>query len=114
MIPDFDERARLFREDPEEFERLRERLIEEVIESVPEERQERLRRFHWRVEAEFRKHKSPIGALVALQKMMLEAVYGKGGLLDAVEVILGRKDAKCLARGKRELAKVIPLSGKKT
>ncbi len=112
--PDFDERFRLFREDPEEFERLRKRLVDEAIESVDEDRREGLRRFHWRIETEFRKHKSPIGAFIALQKMFFEQVYGKGGFHDALEVILGKKDARCLSSRKSESAVIIPFSDKGT
>lgn len=112
--PDFDERLRLYREDPEEYERLRQRLIEEVIESVDEDRRESLRRFHWRIETEFRKHKSPIGAFIALQKMFFEQVYGKGGFQDALEVILGKKDASCLSPRESKSADIVPFSGKGT
>jgi len=46
----FEELSRLAQEDPEAFEARRRALIEETISQAPEERQDRLRRFQWRID----------------------------------------------------------------
>jgi len=85
----FEELSRLAREDPEAFEARRQELIEEVISQVPEERQERLRRFQWRIDMERKRAKTPLGACIKLNDMLMEMVYGEGGFTDAVNTLKG-------------------------
>lgn len=44
---------------PEELATYKDRLIEEFISSVPEDKQQRLRQFQWKLDGELRKYKDP-------------------------------------------------------
>ncbi|NPB09461.1 MAG: DUF3135 domain-containing protein, partial [Thermodesulfobacteria bacterium] len=79
----FEELSRLAQEDPEAFEARRRALIEETISQAPEERQDRLRRFQWRIDMERKRAKTPLGACIKLNDMLMEMVYGEGGFLEA-------------------------------
>ena len=85
---DFDEWMHLYQSDPKEFEKRRQKIIDQEIEGIPEERREVARKLQWRIDAERRRHHSPMGALIALQKMMLDSVYGPNGLADSLNSLL--------------------------
>jgi hypothetical protein len=67
-----EEWQRLARDDPGEFERRRQAVIEAVIAQAPPELQERLRGLQFRIDLERRRAKTPLGATVRLQSMMWE------------------------------------------
>lgn len=71
-----EEMQRLAREDPPEFERRRQALIESTIARAPAEQQERLRALQSKIDLERRLAKTPLGATVRLQSMMWER-FGK-------------------------------------
>lgn len=81
---DFDTWAALAREDAAAFERRREELLAQFIAQAPEHVQERLRRLQWRIDAERRRYKHPLKSCMALHAMMWESLYGRGGLLEAL------------------------------
>lgn len=86
---DFGYWMELFKTDPERAERERAEEIERLISSVPSERQERLRALQWRIDMERVRHKdSPVGSAIALYKLMMEKVYGKEGLVEALDALL--------------------------
>ncbi len=85
----FEELAQLAQTDPEAFEARRQALIEEAISQAPEERQERLRRFQWRIDMERKRAKTPLAACLRLNDMLMEMVYGEGGFLEAVNTLKG-------------------------
>ncbi len=112
MKIDFDEWLQLYRENPEEFERRRKEVIENAIASAPKEVQRNLRQFQWRIDAERLRHTSPMGSLIAIQKMMLDEVYREGGLLDALLVLLGKKGKECLFPSRKKTGSIIPFKQK--
>jgi hypothetical protein len=71
---DFEEWARLARENPEEFESRRTAAIESFIANAPAERVPRLRGLQFRLDAERRKARTPLGAAVRMQALMREQV----------------------------------------
>lgn len=76
MTPEFnfDEWAKLFQENPEEFERRRQEVIDKVISSVqPVEMQHRLRQLQWTIDAESAASKTPMAALVKMQGRMWDS-----------------------------------------
>ena len=79
---DFSEWSHLADTDPQAFELKREQVIESVIQSMPDAKQERMRRLQWRIDQERRLAKSPMAACIRLSNMMWENVLGKNGLLD--------------------------------
>jgi hypothetical protein len=84
MPADFDGWCRLATEDPQTFERLRSRRIEEAIASAPAARQQRLRCLQWRIEQERRRAPSALAACVSLSHMMWDSLAGENGLIDAL------------------------------
>ncbi|OGI15301.1 MAG: hypothetical protein A2878_02900 [Candidatus Moranbacteria bacterium RIFCSPHIGHO2_01_FULL_54_31] len=84
---DFDEWVALFQQDPEEAERRRRAVTEDLISSVASEGQERLRRLQWRIDRERERHTSPLGSCVALNQMLMERVYNTGGFFESVKLL---------------------------
>lgn len=82
---DFEAWADLARRDPAAFERLRTELIEDFLQQVPRERQERLRRLQWRIDRTRERASNPLSACIQISRMMWDSVLGDGGLLDALE-----------------------------
>ena len=76
MSPEFnfDEWAKLFKEDPEEFERRRQEEIDKAISSVqPVEMQHRLRQLQWTIDAECAASKTPLAATVKMHGRMWDS-----------------------------------------
>jgi hypothetical protein len=97
---DFDFMSELAQSNPSEFERLRLEAIESYIETLPTERQQRMRRLQWRIDQERRNH-TPMGACLRLSKMMWDHLLSPRGLVG----LLQAPEPEC-----RELGKVIPIS----
>jgi hypothetical protein len=83
---DFDALKRLAASDPQAFEELRRKLIEEAIARAPEVRRERLRRLQWRIEQASRRAGTPLAACIAISNMMWDSVAGRHGLLEALRM----------------------------
>jgi hypothetical protein len=77
---DFDTMTAIAKDDPVEFERLRQMAIDEFIESAPPERRERLRGLQWRIDQE-RRNRTPLSACLRISKMMWDHLLGPNGLL---------------------------------
>ncbi len=77
---DFDSMSAIAKDDPVEFERLRKLAIDEVIESAPPERRQRLRGLQWRIDQE-RRNRTPLSACLRISKMMCDHLQGPNGLL---------------------------------
>jgi hypothetical protein len=76
----FDAMTAIAKEDPVEFERLRQMAIDEFIESAPPDRRERLRGLQWRIDQE-RRNRTPLSACLRISKMMWDHLLGPNGLL---------------------------------
>lgn len=77
---DFDHLLQLAEEDPARFENMRQAAIDDFISTLPEERQERMRRLQWRIDQE-RRNRTPLSACVKISSMMWEHMVGPQGLL---------------------------------
>lgn len=99
--------------DPELFERLRQRAIEEVIEKAPETHRQRLRCLQWRIDQERRRSKNPLGACIRISQMMWESVAGHGGLLDHLSKIKGDAISQSISIGSVAKAEVVPFRSAK-
>ena len=89
-IPDFsnprhfDALVKLARKNPAAFEEFRKRLIEQVINDMPAERRQNMRRFQWRIEQETRNYSCPMGRCIKLSALMVERL---DQLSDQIEVL---------------------------
>lgn len=70
---DFEQWFELSKNDPESFELQRIQSIEEFIESVPEERRQRLRCLQWRIDQVRDRTSTPLEACVAISDMMWDS-----------------------------------------
>ncbi len=82
---DFEKWAKLASKDPEAFEQHREKLINEFITELPEDRQQRMRCIQWRVDSVRRLAKTPMAACIEISRMMWDSVKGENGLLEALQ-----------------------------
>lgn len=80
--PTPDELMTLAKEDPAALEALRQREIESLIESAPATMQRRLRGLQFQIDAKRSASKTPMGACVAISKMMLDSVYELNNVLN--------------------------------
>jgi hypothetical protein len=70
---DFDMMMDLAKNSPEEFEDLRQGLINDYIQSLPKERQHRMECLQWRIERARDQAKTPLGSCMAITEMMWES-----------------------------------------
>lgn len=104
----FEEWAELAQSNPEAFEQQRKEYIASFIATAPGKQRSRLERLQWRIDMERRRAPTPISACVRISRMMMDSVYGEGGLVSAIKGRIDRQSAP--------LAKVIeiPCPSKKT
>ncbi len=95
---DFDEWSQLAAADPPAFEARRAELLEAWIRRSADHRQPRLRRLQWRIDQVRRLSKSPLGACIKINDLMLEALLGEGGLLEQMDTLRGPRPLPRSAR----------------
>jgi hypothetical protein len=81
---DFDEWAKLARDDPDEFERQREALLRATIATTSSEHRQRLERLQCRLDMERQRSDSPLGSCVRLNSLMWAGFYRLRKQLNAV------------------------------
>ncbi len=81
---DFDYWRRLAEEDPESFEDHRSRAINSVIGSSPALMRRRLRGLQWRIDMEIRRSKNAMDSCLRINRMMMDSVHARGGLIESV------------------------------
>ncbi|MCB1790968.1 MAG: DUF3135 domain-containing protein [Gammaproteobacteria bacterium] len=86
---DFDTWSEVARTNPEAFEAMRLKAIEDVIAGAPEHNRERLRRLQWRIDQERRLARTPMAACMRISRMMWRAVLGPNGLNDRLAELQG-------------------------
>lgn len=90
-------------DNPEKFETIRREMIKTVIESYPQEIQQRFYGLQFTLDCELRKYRNP----VARMNRMVEIFWNK---VDEFNFVLHQPGKAIAARSeKRKLAKVIPL-----
>ncbi|MCC7549430.1 MAG: DUF3135 domain-containing protein [Burkholderiales bacterium] len=99
---------KLAQEDPQEFERARLQVIEDLIASAPPAMQDRLRGLQCRIDLERRKAKTPLGAAIRLQSLMWDRFESlRAALNDLRDMDL---QAEPPARRPAPCAEVIPFT----
>lgn len=84
---DFDSLAQLAQSDPEAFEAKRLALIGKLIEGAPQELQQRLRGFQWRIDMERQRCSNPLQACIRISNMMWDMVYADRGFLWSLQAL---------------------------
>ena len=90
----FDEWLDLSKSDPETFETRRLESIEEFINSVPEDKQHRLRCLQWKIDRVREKMPTPLAACVAISDMMWDSLDRLNQLYHDCESITSSKNGK--------------------
>ena len=75
LIIDYELLAKLYKDDPEEFERERKRILESYFDSLPEKRQKKARQIQWQIEGELRKYKDPIARMNRMVELFWEQTF---------------------------------------
>ena len=74
LLIDYEILAELHKNDPEGFERERERLLENYFNSLPEEQATKARQMQWQLDGELRKYKDPIARMNRMVELFWEQV----------------------------------------
>jgi len=83
----FDTMMSMAKDNPDGFERLRQQMIDAIINDAPERNRRRLTGLQWRVDQERRLARTPIAACIRMSNMMWESVVGEGGLLEKLNSV---------------------------
>lgn len=73
QLPSFDELKEMAEKSPEKLESLRKDLIEDVINSAPKEKQNRLRGLQFQIDAKIKTSKTPFEALSKIYDEMMDS-----------------------------------------
>ena len=84
---DFTSWMELAKHDPEAFERRRDTMLRDVINSAPEDKQTRLRRLQWRIDQARHHCKTPMAACLNLYGMMWDSMLAPKGLIDQLRTL---------------------------
>lgn len=82
---DFDEWMQLAQQQPEEFQKRREAVIEAAIAKAPDHLENRLRGLQWKIDRVRETSANPLAACVRISRMMWDSIYSDHGLLRAME-----------------------------
>ncbi|SMF35398.1 Protein of unknown function [Alteromonadaceae bacterium Bs31] len=72
--PSFDQLSKMAETHPDALEQFRQKEVDALIASAPEDIQRRLRGLQFQIDCQRRLHSSPISACVAISKMMHDSV----------------------------------------
>jgi hypothetical protein len=71
---DFDDWMNLAQEDPDSFEMMRKKCIDDLINQVPEEKRVRLRGLQWKIDQTRKLSKTPMASCIAISNMMWDSL----------------------------------------
>ncbi len=89
QLPCFEELKELAIQDPEAFERLRQKSCHSYINSIPAHHRQRLRAVQFRVDQEIRKARTPMAGLVKVSGMMHDSFYLMAEKLEELSTLVG-------------------------
>ena len=82
---EFDDWAELAQSDPAAFEARRKQAIEELIQRMPEHKQQRMRCLQWKIDQVRDRAKTPMAACIKLSELMWDSLTGPGGLKESLD-----------------------------
>lgn len=74
-LKNFDQIKVLAQTNPEALERMRRQAVDKIINSAPEHMQRRLRGLQFQIDCKRNAQKSPMGACIAISRMMHESLH---------------------------------------
>ena len=105
---DFDELARLARENPDGFEATRKRMIQEVIDNASPEIKHRMEGLQWQIDQVRKTSSNPMASCLKISEMMWDSVLGEDGLLESMQQL--NEPQSLASRTPRESAKIIDIN----
>jgi Protein of unknown function (DUF3135) len=105
---DFDKWAKLAKENPDAYEEMRQKMIQEVIDSTSPEVKRRMEGLQWKIDQIRSTSTNPMSSCLKISQMMWDNVLGDDGLLDSMRQLSGSEQIKKLDKPK-ESATVINL-----
>ena len=82
---DFDHWAKMAKQDPNQFEEMRQQMIRDVIDHAPEHIKPRIIGLQWQLDQIRNQADNPMAACLEISQKMWKKVYGEKGLLDALQ-----------------------------
>ncbi|MCW5618862.1 MAG: DUF3135 domain-containing protein [Nitrosomonas sp.] len=82
---DFDKWSHIAKIDPEQFEKMRQYLIDNLLEQAPDHLRQRLEQQQWQIDQIRRQAANPLEACIQISQRMWHSVYGEQGLLMALQ-----------------------------
>ena len=110
-LPPIDDLIEMGKNDPEQLERLRLQLIEDLIKSSPEHTRRRLRGIQFQVDMEVQKHQSQMGRCIAISRMMHEQLLQlQQALTSPSDPTLNKQSSTTEADSSKQSASIIPIT----
>ncbi len=106
---DFDEWMRLAKEDPDAYESMREKMIQDVIDSTSPEVKRRMEGLQWQIDQIRSTSSNPMASCLKISQMMWEKVTGEDGLIDHMHQLSDPVQVKKSNKPK-ESAKIININ----
>jgi Protein of unknown function (DUF3135) len=106
---DFDNWAKLAKEDPDAFEIQREKMIQELIESTSPDFRKRMQGLQWQIDQIRSTSSNPMASCLKISQMMWDNVLGEDGLLEHMQQLSNPDDIPKIKKT-RESATVINIS----
>ncbi len=103
---DFDEWVKLAKEDPDAYEEMRQKMIQEVIDNTSPEVKHRMEGLQWKIDKIRSTSSNPMSSCLKISQMMWDNVTGEDGLLDHMRQLNSPEQLQKLNKPK-ESAKII-------
>ena len=82
---DFDHWCKIAQQEPEKFEAMRQRMIDELIAQAPPHLKSRMTGLQWQVDQIRKQASNPMAACLQISQRMWANVVGENGLLEALQ-----------------------------
>ncbi len=108
----FDEWAKIAKEDPDAFEDMRKKMIQDVIEATSPEVKKRMQGLQWKIDNIRSTSPNPMASCLKISQMMWDNVLGEEGLLENMRKL---NDPEQISKPKqpKESATIINLNNNK-
>ena len=106
---DFDEWAKMAKEDPDAFEEMRKRMIQDVIDSTSPEVKRRMQGLQWQIDKIRSTSSNPMASCLKISQMMWDNVLGEDGLLENMRMLSSPEEISKLKQPKQS-ATIISLN----
>lgn len=103
---DFDILKELAENNPDHFEEVRQEIISDFIQSLPEERRHRMECLQWRIDRTREKSKTALAACMAITEMMWESFEQLNTLF--MEIKSSESNSSVMSSATLHTAKIIP------